>query len=75
MLGLLARRRRLQLKLSAAAVALHVGLPRPVYSRIEAGRHTPTLETLIRLQPILGFATHEAGAYCDLGWWIEQRRR
>lgn len=74
MLGLLLRRCRLQRKLTAAKVAARIGVPRPVYSRIEAGRHTPTVDTLVRLQPVLGFGAQEVGTCCDLGWWIEQRR-
>ncbi|MEM9072845.1 MAG: helix-turn-helix transcriptional regulator [Myxococcota bacterium] len=40
------RERRKGLDITQAELARRIGIPRPIVSRIECGKHTPRLETL-----------------------------
>ncbi|MBQ6735171.1 MAG: helix-turn-helix transcriptional regulator [Lachnospiraceae bacterium] len=48
------KRRRLQLKLTQAEVARRAGIRQANYSRMESGRQTPNLETLLTVLHVLG---------------------
>lgn len=48
------KRRRLQLKLTQAEVAKRAGIRQANYSRMESGRQTPNLETLLTVLHVLG---------------------
>ncbi|QQR90313.1 MAG: helix-turn-helix transcriptional regulator [Myxococcales bacterium] len=50
---------RLQKGLTQAEVARRSGIHRPNIARVEAGRHTPSLETLRRLADAIGVSTAE----------------
>lgn len=67
-IGARIRALRLATGRSAAEVARAVGLARPNYSRLEAGRHEPRVQTLVRVAAALEvplaalFETDAAGA-------------
>ncbi|MBR5970089.1 MAG: helix-turn-helix transcriptional regulator [Lachnospiraceae bacterium] len=48
------KRRRLQLRLTQAEVAAQAGIKQANYSRMESGRQTPNLETLLTVLDVLG---------------------
>lgn len=56
-LGARIRSLRLQAGLTQAELARRTGIHRPNIARVEAGRHTPSLETLARLAAAIGVPT------------------
>ncbi|MCG8556044.1 MAG: helix-turn-helix domain-containing protein [Proteobacteria bacterium] len=56
-LGARLRELRLQAGLTQAELARRTGIHRPNIARVEAGRHTPSLETLARLTSAIGVPT------------------
>jgi len=56
-LGKRLRTLRLEAGLTQAELARRTGIHRPNIARVEAGRHTPSLETLTRLASAIGVAT------------------
>lgn len=56
-LGARVRELRLQAGLTQAELARRTGIHRPNIARVEAGRHTPSLETLARLAAAIGVPT------------------
>jgi DNA-binding XRE family transcriptional regulator len=56
-LGARLRELRLQAGLTQAELARRTGIHRPNIARVEAGRHTPSLETLARLASAIGVPT------------------
>ncbi len=56
-LGQRLRALRLQAGLTQAELARRTGIHRPNIARVEAGRHTPSLETLARLAAAIGVST------------------
>ncbi len=56
-LGARLRELRLEAGLTQADVARRTGIHRPNIARVEAGRHTPSLETLSRLASAIGVPT------------------
>lgn len=56
-LGQRLRQLRLQAGLTQAELARRTGIHRPNIARVEAGRHTPSLETLARLAAAIGVST------------------
>jgi transcriptional regulator with XRE-family HTH domain len=48
---------RLAAGLTQAELARRTGIHRPNIARVEAGRHTPSLETLARLAAAIGVST------------------
>ena len=53
-LGKRLRQLRLEAGLTQAELARRTGIHRPNIARVEAGRHTPSLETLSRLATAIG---------------------
>ena len=53
-LGGLLKDRRVSRGYTQADMAIMTGIRRPNISRIESGRHSPTLETLLRVCDVLG---------------------
>ncbi|MBX3248300.1 MAG: helix-turn-helix transcriptional regulator [Myxococcales bacterium] len=53
-LGARLRALRLEAGLTQAELARRTGIHRPNIARVEAGRHTPSLETLTRLATAIG---------------------
>ena len=56
-LGAQLRRLRLEAGLTQAELARRTGIHRPNIARVEAGRHTPSLETLARIAAAIGVPT------------------
>ena len=56
-LGARLRALRLEAGLTQAELARRTGIHRPNIARVEAGRHTPSLETLARLAQAIGVST------------------
>jgi len=56
-LGARLRELRLEAGLTQAELARRTGIHRPNIARVEAGRHTPSLETLARLASAIGVST------------------
>jgi len=56
-LGARLRELRLSAGLTQAELARRTGIHRPNIARVEAGRHTPSLETLARLATAIGVPT------------------
>ncbi|MEM6961961.1 MAG: helix-turn-helix transcriptional regulator [Myxococcota bacterium] len=56
-LGARLRELRLKAQLTQAELARRTGIHRPNIARVEAGRHTPSLETLSRLATAIGVST------------------
>jgi DNA-binding XRE family transcriptional regulator len=56
-LGARLRALRLEAGLTQAELARRTGIKRPNIARVEAGRHTPSLETLARLASAIGVPT------------------
>jgi DNA-binding XRE family transcriptional regulator len=56
-LGARLRSLRLEAGLTQAELARRTGIHRPNIARVEAGRHTPSLETLARLAQAIGVST------------------
>lgn len=56
-LGARLRKLRLEAGLTQAELARRTGIHRPNIARVEAGRHTPSLETLTRLATAIGVPT------------------
>ncbi len=56
-LGARLRQLRLEAGLTQAELAKRTGIHRPNIARVEAGRHTPSLETLARLASAIGVPT------------------
>ena len=56
-LGARLRELRLEAGLTQAELARRTGIHRPNIARVEAGRHTPSLETLARLATAIGVPT------------------
>ena len=56
-LGARIRELRLAAGLTQAELARRTGIHRPNIARVEAGRHTPSLETLARLASAIGVPT------------------
>ncbi|MBX3275775.1 MAG: helix-turn-helix transcriptional regulator [Sandaracinaceae bacterium] len=56
-LGQRIRELRLAAGLTQAELARRTGIHRPNIARVEAGRHTPSLETLARLASAIGVPT------------------
>jgi DNA-binding XRE family transcriptional regulator len=56
-LGARLRELRLEAGLTQAELARRTGIHRPNIARVEAGRHTPSLETLARLAMAMGVST------------------
>ena len=56
-LGARLRELRLAAGLTQAELARRTGIHRPNIARVEAGRHTPSLETLARLASAIGVPT------------------
>ncbi|MCA9580541.1 MAG: helix-turn-helix transcriptional regulator [Myxococcales bacterium] len=56
-LGARLRELRLLAGLTQAELARRTGIHRPNIARVEAGRHTPSLETLSRLATAIGVST------------------
>jgi len=56
-LGQRIRELRLAAGLTQAELARRTGIHRPNIARVEAGRHTPSLETLARLATAIGVPT------------------
>jgi DNA-binding XRE family transcriptional regulator len=56
-LGARIRELRLAANLTQAELARRTGIHRPNIARVEAGRHTPSLETLARLAAAIGVPT------------------
>lgn len=56
-LGARLRKLRLEAGLTQAELARRTGIHRPNIARVEAGRHTPSLETLTRLATAIGVTT------------------
>jgi len=56
-LGARLRELRLEAGLTQAELARRTGIHRPNIARVEAGRHTPSLETLARLANAIGVST------------------
>ncbi|MFN7696400.1 MAG: helix-turn-helix transcriptional regulator, partial [Deltaproteobacteria bacterium] len=56
-LGTRIRELRLAAGLTQAELARRTGIHRPNIARVEAGRHTPSLETLARLAAAIGVPT------------------
>ena len=56
-LGARLRELRLEAGLTQAELARRTGIHRPNIARVEAGRHTPSLETLSRLAGAIGIPT------------------
>ncbi len=49
---------RIEHKLSQSALARRLGMQQPAIARLEAGDHTPSVETLARLAQGLGICFH-----------------
>ncbi|NNK07280.1 MAG: helix-turn-helix transcriptional regulator [Myxococcales bacterium] len=56
-LGARLRKLRLEAGLTQAELARRTGIHRPNIARVEAGRHTPSLETLARIANAIGVST------------------
>ena len=56
-LGARLRELRLAAGLTQAELARRTGIHRPNIARVEAGRHTPSLETLARIANAIGVST------------------
>ncbi|GAB5547469.1 MAG: hypothetical protein SangKO_072290 [Sandaracinaceae bacterium] len=56
-LGQRIRELRLAAGLTQAELARRTGIHRPNIARVEAGRHTPSLETIARLANAIGVPT------------------
>jgi DNA-binding XRE family transcriptional regulator len=56
-LGARLRELRVEAGLTQAELARRTGIHRPNIARVEAGRHTPSLETLARLASAIGVPT------------------
>ena len=71
-LGSRLRQLRTEAGLSAAELGRRSGIHRPIVSRIESGRHMPTLDTACRYCRALGVPCYEVGLVLDelLGWTV-----